>query len=118
MAIHCYKKITTTKTIGRCLQQTYPGLLCPSASGHIPDGETWETCLELEEELGISMQIDALVPLGVHIHTENRNGFINNEFVYRFLQMLPCPLDSPQFPDKEVEAIILISIYHSISLPD
>jgi len=95
---------------------TYPGLLCPSASGHIPHGETWETCLELKEELGISIPADALIPLGVHIHTENRNGFANNEFVYSFIGILPCPLDSIHFPDHEVEAMVLVSIADCLAL--
>jgi len=52
----------------------------------------------------------------VHVHTENRNGFINNEFIYSFLGMLPCPLESIQFPDKEVDALVLISIADCLSL--
>lgn len=95
---------------------TYPNLLCPTASGHIPDGESWKTCLELKEEIGISMPAESLVPLGVHVHIENRNGLINNEFVYSFMGMLPCPLESIQFPDKEVEAIVLISIADCLEL--
>ena len=97
-------------------KSTYPGLLCPSASGHIPYGETWETCLELKEELGIYMPTDALVPLGIHIHTENHNGFLNKEFVYSFMGILPCPHDSIKFPDNEVEAIVLIPIANCLEL--
>ena len=95
---------------------TYPGLLCPSASGHISDGESWKTCLELKQELGISMPTESFIPLGVHVHAENKNGFINNEFIYSFLGRLPCPLESIQFPDREVEAIVLISIADCLAL--
>lgn len=75
----------------------FPNLLDVSVGGHYLSGETTADGLrELEEELGVRVAFDALVPLGVKIDLANQNGIVNREFCDVFLLVRDqAPADYP-----------------------
>jgi isopentenyldiphosphate isomerase len=73
---------------------TYPGRLDLSATGHVQAGEAPVDGMlrEIEEELGISVNADALVPLGRRLLADDRGPVRNREIMHVFLLADDRPL--------------------------
>ncbi|MCJ8007338.1 NUDIX domain-containing protein [Lederbergia wuyishanensis] len=64
----------------------FPGLLDITAAGHILADETVEDGIrEVQEELGIEVTMDELIPLGIIKNTIKTGHFIDNEFGNNYL---------------------------------
>ncbi|MBS4201366.1 NUDIX domain-containing protein [Bacillus sp. FJAT-49732] len=111
----------------------FPGLLDITAAGHILSHETVEDGIrEVQEELGINVTMNELIPLGIIKNTIVTGHFIDNEFGNNFLYISEQPLtfklqveevsgivkanfnDFYQFCFGEVEEILVISETESI----
>src|SRR5689334_15155032 len=61
--------------------QTFPNLLDITAAGHYQAGESIRDGVrEVREELGIDVDFDKLIPLGVHISVGRYKGLIDRQF--------------------------------------
>ncbi len=64
----------------------YPGLLDITAAGHLMANETIEDgTREVQEEIGLSVELADLDPLGVIHYSLEREHFIDNELAHTFL---------------------------------
>jgi isopentenyldiphosphate isomerase len=67
-------------------KENHPGLYDISAAGHLLTGEQPQDGLrEIKEELGISVDWEELIPLGVKVDVSEIDGQINREFCHTFL---------------------------------
>lgn len=92
--------------------------ICPllwdvSVAGHVDAGETvLEAAVrESAEEIGLSIPIEALDPIGIFKCFQTYEyGIIDNEFHHTFLARLDVPLHHLKLNATEVSAIKLVSI--------
>ncbi|CAG7628060.1 Isopentenyl-diphosphate Delta-isomerase [Paenibacillus allorhizosphaerae] len=68
-------------------KDTFPGLLDISSAGHLTVGEGVEDGVrELEEELGLKVSLDQLIPCGIYKYEKFlSNGLIDREFCHVFV---------------------------------
>jgi isopentenyldiphosphate isomerase len=90
-------------------KDTYPNLLDVSSAGHLSAGEKIEDGVrELEEELGIAVKYDELIPLGVIIEKKMEEYFIDNEFANVFLYYCEIPMEEFRLQAEEVTGMFKI----------
>ena len=100
--------------------------ICPllwdvSVAGHVDAGEkvVEAAVRETKEEIGLSIPIDALAPIGVfECFQSYDNGITDNEFHHTFIALLKVPLGFLQVNTKEVNAIKLVSLHEFHDLLD
>lgn len=98
-------------------KDTYPNLLDISSAGHLSAGEKIEDGVrELEEELGISVKFNELIPLGVIVERKNEESFIDNEFANIFLYHCETPIENFRLQAEEVTGIFKVLIDDLIAL--
>lgn len=85
-------------------KKDFPDLLDISAAGHILAHETIvDGVREIEEELGIKVEFDELIPLGIVADQLKVQNFIDNERCHVFLYRTEEKLDRVyQFQEEEV----------------
>lgn len=88
-------------------KRTYPGALDTSVAGHLRAGESVaDACREGEEELGVSLAPERLIPLGRSVDMARHGILIDREVA----DVFACPLDlTPEAlrPDPaEVAAVV------------
>lgn len=90
-------------------KDTHPNLLDITAAGHLTAGERpGDGIREVEEELGIKVQIDELESIGVIPASFVGDTFIDNEFCYTFFYHFRKPIEKI-IPDQvEVAGIYQI----------
>lgn len=92
-------------------KDTYPGYFDITAAGHLSAGEQLEEGVrEIEEELGITVAFDELVPLGVHKQRKERAGLKDYEFAHGFLYESSLPLEAYSLQVEEVSSLVKIEI--------
>lgn len=85
----------------------FPGLLDLSATGHLSAGETpADGIRELEEELGVEIDRDRLVPVGVRLLADDEGEGINRERVHLFFVADDRPLDAFAPDPGEVDGLV------------
>ncbi len=98
----------------------YPLLWDVSAAGHVDarEGITEAAVRETHEELGLTIDPERLVPIGVHKHMSTyANGTIKDyEFHHAFIYELLQPIDSLRIDPEEVEAIKMVNFFTFESL--
>jgi isopentenyldiphosphate isomerase len=93
-------------------KDTYPGLLDISCAGHLLAGEQAEDgCRELEEELGITVAFEHLVPCGVY-HSDRiiASDLIDREMCHIFLYRSDLPIESYRLQADELTGLFLLSV--------
>lgn len=97
---------------------TFPGLLDLSATGHLAAGESpVDGRRELREELGVVVDVDAMVPLGVRRIVDTiAGGGVNRELVHVFLARDDRPLGDYRPDPNEVSAVVDLPIAGGIAL--
>lgn len=94
------------------IKETFPLQWDVSVAGHIAAGENIENSAvrEVEEEIGLHIQIEDLVKVGVSkSEHQHPNGIIDAEFNHCFIAELKKPLESLKLQVEEVEELRLIS---------
>ncbi|OKP88912.1 NUDIX hydrolase [Paenibacillus sp. P32E] len=88
-------------------KRDYAGLLDITAAGHLLAGETaMDGIREVEEELGLQLAFDELIPLGIIPYSMVKEGMIDRERANVFLYDNPFPLDQFHLQPEEVAGIV------------
>lgn len=87
----------------------FPGMLDLSVTGHLDAGETpLDGVREAEEELGVGIDRNALIPLGVRLLADNHSEGRNRERCHVYFLADDRPLDRYAPPPAEVSALVEI----------
>lgn len=98
-------------------KDTYPNLLDSTAAGHYAAGESVRDGIrEVEEELGIQVSFEQLIPIGMRLAVGRGEGFCDREFGDVFLLVEDRPLQAYAFQTEEVAALIRINISEGLAL--
>jgi isopentenyldiphosphate isomerase len=91
-------------------KDTFPGLLDISSAGHLKAGELVEEGIrELEEELGIKVSFNALLPCGVYAEEDYLPDHrVDREFCHIFILGCDQPLTQYQFQREEIIGLCLV----------
>jgi isopentenyldiphosphate isomerase len=96
---------------------TYPGYLDVSSAGHLLAGETAaDGVRELEEELGLQVGFERLVPVGRRMTAYRFNDMIEREVADVFFCLHQQPLDAYQWQQEEVTGVASIPIDSALDL--
>ena len=96
---------------------SYPSLFDITSAGHYRTGETVLNGMrEVKEELGLDVQNDGLVYLGVRIDLLKGEKMSNREFCETFLYHDNRPIDSYEIDGDEVVGMIQINIDDGLKL--
>lgn len=92
-------------------KQDYPGLLDITAAGHLLANETVEDGIrEVQEELGVELSFEELIPLGtIPYHMEN-DALIDNERAHVFLYSSSFGVNDFSLQKEEVAGIALAKL--------
>jgi isopentenyldiphosphate isomerase len=92
-------------------KDTWPGYLDVTAAGHLAAGEgTIDGLREVEEELGLLVEPERLVPLGTRRVEQEIPGGRDREFHEVFLLFDATPPENLRLQREEVEAVFRISL--------
>ncbi|MDO3679604.1 NUDIX domain-containing protein [Paenibacillus ehimensis] len=93
-------------------KDTFPSLLDTSCAGHLLSGEGVEDGVrELEEELGLSVPFEALVPCGLFAEEDIiSEACIDREFCHLFLHMNRQPLTRYRLQPEEVTGLYRVPL--------
>ncbi|CAM4157047.1 NUDIX hydrolase [Bacillus manliponensis] len=91
-------------------KKDYPNLLDITAAGHILANETVHDGIrEVHEEVGIHVQFDELVSLGVIPYAVKMGEFIDKELAHVFLYENKQPMDVYNVQVEEVSGVVKVS---------
>ncbi|MEK4105983.1 NUDIX domain-containing protein [Paenibacillus sp. FSL R10-2791] len=89
-------------------KQDYAGLLDITAAGHLLTHETVEDGIrEVQEELGLELAFDELIPLGTIPYCMIKENLIDKERAHVFVYNNPYPLDDFKLQEEEVAGIVI-----------
>jgi len=89
------------------IKKDFPNLLDITAAGHILSNETVEDGIrEVKEELGIEVNFDEVISLGVVKNKIVLDDFIDNEFSHIFLLKSDQPFTDFKLQKSEVSGIV------------
>ncbi|TKD70010.1 NUDIX hydrolase [Pseudalkalibacillus hwajinpoensis] len=89
------------------MKRDYPGLLDITAAGHLSVDETVEDGVrEIEEELGIKVLYNELIPLTVTLASIKRENMIDNEIANVFLYKNDQAVDDFNLQKEEVAGLV------------
>ncbi len=88
-------------------KRDYPNLLDITAAGHLLANETVRDGVrEIEEEIGINLSFDELIPLGVIEYCITKKNFIDKELANVFLYESDHSLDDFNLQREEVSGMV------------
>ncbi|GLV54463.1 putative Nudix hydrolase [Dictyobacter sp. S3.2.2.5] len=92
-------------------KKDFPNQLDITAAGHLLAHESFRDGVrEIQEELGLQLSIDDLVPAGIVPDPILLPGFQDREFCHLFFYLLPCPITSLVLQREEVAGIVCIEL--------
>ena len=92
-------------------KRTYPGALDTSVAGHYRAGETVrEACREGQEELGLALAPDRLIPLGRSVEMARHGILLDREVADVFAYPVDLPLEAFGPDPGEVAGVIACAI--------
>jgi isopentenyldiphosphate isomerase len=95
----------------------FPNLLDVTAAGHYQAGETIRDGIrEVREELGIEVDYDDLIPLGLRYSACAFNGLFDREFADVFLLIHYQPIEDYLFDTGEVAGMAAFKIVDGLAL--
>ncbi len=98
-------------------KDTFPNLLDITAAGHYQAGEDIRDGIrEVQEELGISVSFDDLVPLGQHIGVTNYIHLIDRQFCDVFLLVHPQDIRDYHYQKEELDGLVVFTIADGLKL--
>ncbi|UQZ37265.1 NUDIX hydrolase [Paenibacillus sp. PK3_47] len=88
-------------------KKDYAGLLDITAAGHLLESESPEDGIrEVQEELGIDVAFEDLIPLGIVPYTMDKAGFMDRERAHVFLYENHAPFSQFQLQQEEVAGMV------------
>lgn len=99
-------------------KKNYPNMLDITAAGHLTSGEgPIDGVRELQEELGVDIDSNSLISLGVkHDVADEGNGTRNREFAHVFLLRDDRALTQYVLQADEVSGLVRMSLYDGLRL--
>ncbi len=95
----------------------FPGKLDISAAGHLEAGESVPDGIrEIEEELGLRVDFDDLIPLGRRIGVSKEAGLIDRQICHVFFCECDQSLERYTFPRDEVAGLLKLDIEDGLRL--
>lgn len=95
----------------------YPNKIDISAAGHLAAGESpREGVREIEEELGLSVAFEDLIPLGRRVGINKIDDFVDRQICHVFLYQCNQPLEAYDYKRDEVAGLIKLSIADAMRL--
>ncbi len=96
----------------------YPNVLDVSVGGHYETGESLEKAglREIQEELGLTVNFDDLIPLGIRIQLAAYNAIRDYEFADVFFHVCDQPLKSYDYQQEEIAGLAQLSLDEGIRL--
>ena len=89
------------------LKKDYPNLLDITAAGHLlAHEEAIDGVREMEEEIGIFVELDELIYLGVFQYEMNNGNLVDKEFAHTYLYKRNIKLKEFQLQEEEVAGIV------------
>lgn len=89
-------------------KQEYAGLLDITAAGHLLTHETVDDGIrEVQEELGLELAFDELIPLGTIPYCMIKENLIDKERAHVFVYNNPYPLNDFKLQEEEVAGIVI-----------
>jgi len=101
----------------RALDRDYPGKIDISAAGHLEAGErVCDGLREIEEELGLQVAFEDLVPLGIRIGATRIGGFIDRQFCHVYFYECDQALESYRYQRDEILGLVKLPIDEGLRL--
>ncbi len=101
----------------RALDRDYPGKIDISAAGHLEAGEcVRDGVREIEEELGIKVAFQDLIPLGVRIGATKIGDFVDCQFCHVFFYECDRALASYRYQNVEILGLVKLPIEAGLRL--
>ncbi len=98
-------------------KDTYPSLFDISAAGHYQAGETIEDGIrEVQEELGIALSFNELVPLGQHMSAFQYDDIYDRQFCDVFLLVHAQDIGEYNYQQEEIDGLVVFSIVDGLKL--
>ncbi len=100
-------------------KDTFPNLLDISAAGHYQAGEDIRDGIrEVQEELGITVDFEELVPLGQHVGVAQYENLIDRQFCDVFLLVHKQDIHDYQYQKEEITGLVVFSLQDGLKLFD
>ena len=94
-------------------KKDYPNLLDITAAGHILAHESmYDGIREVQEEVGIDISFDELIPLGIINYCITMEDFIDKELAHVFLYEMKGTMDDYTVQIEEVSGIVKADFNH------
>lgn len=98
-------------------KDTFPNLFDVSAAGHYTAGETRRDGVrELQEELGLTVAFDDLIPLGQRISIATGKTFVDRQIDEVFFYICDQALSDYHYQREEITGLIALNIREGIEL--
>ena len=98
-------------------KDTFPNLLDVTAAGHYQAGEDIRDGIrEVQEELGITVDFDDLVPLGQHIGVSQYEDLVDRQFCDVFLLVHQQDIHKYHFQKEELVGLVEFSLQDGLKL--
>ncbi len=95
----------------------YPNLLNVSAAGHYAAGETIRDGVrEIEEELGICVSFDDLIPLGRRVGIARQGDLVDHEIADVFFYICDKPLREYNYQREEVDGLAAFDVDDALAM--
>ncbi|MCY3779866.1 MAG: NUDIX domain-containing protein [Chloroflexi bacterium] len=95
----------------RAQGKDYPGKVDISAAGHLEAGETVRDGVrEIEEELGLAVAFDDLIPLGKRIGVTRIGDFVDCQICHVYFYECDQPLDVYRYPRDEITGLLKLKL--------
>lgn len=121
---HCWVVYRDTDGVDYIVMQkrgphkdTFPNLLDITAAGHYQAGEAIQDGMrEVEEELGIKVNFDQLVPLGQHVGVVQYENLIDRQFCDVFLLVHNQDIADYHFQKEELDGLVVFPVREGLKL--
>jgi len=99
------------------LKKDYPGLFDITAAGHLLENERVEDGIrEVEEEIGLKISFEELLPLGIIAYHVVNGNLIDKEIANIFLYRTKITLDDFVLQEEEVAGIVKVAFTDFMAL--
>ncbi len=98
-------------------QDSFPNFVDISAAGHLAAGETVRDGVrELEEELGLPVKFEALVPLGRRLGIAKSGALVDCQICHVFLYECDLPLAAYRYQEEEISGLLKLRLADGLRL--